>query len=89
MNLYVFSVRDQATDMFGTPMFLVAVGAAVRSFTDEINRVAPDNALSQHPDDYVLYELGSFDTDTGKFDTYVPVQICRGKDVSLNYVEKN
>lgn len=88
MRLYVFCVKDRATDAFGTPMFLQATGQAVRAFTDEINRKVEDNQLFHHPDDFDLYELGEFDTDEGSFDVFVPRLLARGKDVSLTYVEK-
>lgn len=89
MKLYCFSVKDRATDAYGSPMFMVATGQAVRSFTDEVNRDAADNQLFVHPDDFDLYELGSFDTDAGEFESFSPRLLCRGKDVSLSYKESN
>ncbi|WNK13984.1 MAG: nonstructural protein [Microvirus sp.] len=89
MKLYIFCVKDRATDAFGTPMFMAATGQAVRSFSDEVNRAADDNQLNRHPDDFDLYEVGVFDTDDGSFDVFVPRLLTRGKDVSLNFIEKN
>ena len=89
MKLVICCVKDRATEAFGSPMFLQAIGQAVRSFTDEVNRVEKDNQLANHPDDFDLYELGCFDTDDGRFDVFVPRLLTRGKDVSLNFVEKN
>lgn len=88
MKLLVFAVRDRAVDAFMTPMFLQAVGQAVRMFSDEVNRDAADNVMFKHPDDYDLYQLGVYDGDTGLFETGVPEQICIGKTVSLSYVER-
>ncbi|WNK12997.1 MAG: nonstructural protein [Microvirus sp.] len=82
MNLVVLCVKDRASDAFGNPMFLVAPGQGVRSFGDEINRAAADNQLYQHPDDFDLYELGNFDTDTGLFESHAPLILVRGKDLS-------
>jgi hypothetical protein len=67
MILLMFAVRDSATDSFGNPMFLVSTGQAIRSFRDEVNRKAEDNHLFVHPDDFEMFELGSFDTSTGRF----------------------
>lgn len=89
MKLYVFCVKDRATDAYGTPMFLQAAGQATRSFTDEVNRAGEDNQLFKHPDDFDLYELGVFDTDDGSFDCFVPRLMARGKDVSLNFKVSN
>lgn len=84
MMLQIFAVRDRATDQFGTPMFLVTAGQAIRSFSDEINRQAADNLLHTHPDDYDLYALGSYDTVTGLFLSGPPEQLAVGKNLKLN-----
>lgn len=78
MRLYVCSVRDRATSSYGNPMCVVAVGAALRGFSDEANR--KDSEIGKHPEDYDLYKLGEFDTDTGLFDCGVPEQIAIGKN---------
>lgn len=83
MKLFVFCVRDRASDVFGRPMFMVSTGAAVRSFSDEVNRADKDNSLYNHPEDFDLYELGSYDDFSGLFETGVPRQVAIGKDLSL------
>lgn len=78
----VVSVRDSAVDAFNRPAFVPAVGAAVRSFQDEVNRDSPDNMLHAHPEDFELYELGEFDDSIGSFQLFAqPRAIARGKDV--------
>lgn len=80
---YVCAVFDSAVQAYGQPFFVIATGAAVRSFVDECNREAADNGLYMHPEDYVLYQLGAFDDETGEF---TPCQsgavdmLIRGKD---------
>lgn len=83
MKFQLFAVRDRATDQFGTPMALVSSGQAIRSFTDEVNRNEPNNQLYQHPSDFDLYSLGTFDSDSGMFDTGVPKQVCIGEQVKI------
>lgn len=83
MKLLIFVVRDRASDAFGNPMFLVSTGQAIRSFTDEVNRSGTDNMMFMHPDDFDLYSLGEFDTDSGLFSTKSPEQICIGKNVKV------
>lgn len=83
MKLQMFAVRDRATDQFGTPMFLVAEGQAIRSFTDEVNRAGADNQIYNHPDDFDLYKLGAFDTATGLFEAVPPVMAVSGKQVKV------
>lgn len=77
----VCAVRDRATVSFGNPIFVVALGEAHRSFADEVNRDgSPFNA---HPEDYDLYELGSFDDATGRIVMLDdgPRQVAIGKDL--------
>lgn len=83
MKLQIFCVRDIATDQFGTPMFLVSSGQAIRSFGDECNRAEKDNQLYTHPDDFELYTLGTYETTSGLFDTGVPQQIATGKSLKV------
>lgn len=78
MNMRIFCVRDRQTDQYGTPMFLLSAGQAIRTFTDEINRKENGNALNAHPEDYDLYEVGTWNTDEAKFETHTPKQIAVG-----------
>lgn len=87
MKRIVMAVRDRAADTYGSPFFVVAVGQGVRSFSDEVNRAAPDNQLYMHPEDFDLYELGSFDDSSGTFETDVPRMRAIGKDVSIKVKE--
>lgn len=80
----IVSVKDNAAEAFGRPMYLQSVGVAIRSFTDEVNREDKDNSLYHHPDDFDLYDFGVFDDSTGKFELReIPNVIVRGKDVKI------
>jgi len=68
MKYVVLSVYDRAAASYGRPVFALSLGAAIRSFQDEINRVDANNEMNRHPKDFDLYELGSFDDQTGEFD---------------------
>lgn len=78
MRYKVISVRDRAIDTFGTPVCVAAIGAAVRSFGDQIND--SNSPFSNHPEDFDLYSLGEFDDQTGQFTNEGPVQVAVGKD---------
>lgn len=79
----VCSVFDSATRLYGQPFYVSAVGGALRSFADEVNRAATDNQLYQHPEDFELFWLANYDDETGIFE--VPEGgarvLARGKDV--------
>ena len=42
---------------------------------DEVNREAADNNLFNHPDDFDLYEIGTFDDSTGRITSYEDMQV--------------
>jgi len=68
MKLVIVAVKDRAAETYGRPMFVPAIGVALRSFSDEINRNDPNNQLYNHPDDFDLYDLGTFDDSTAEFE---------------------
>jgi len=83
MSKYVVCcIRDSAADAFNVPIFLRSTGVAIRTFTDEVNRPADDNALFRHPDDHDLYMLGWYDAESGAFELESPRQLARGRDVA-------
>jgi len=77
--LKVLAVRDRAVDSFGQPMFAQAVGQAVRSFADEVNR--DTSPLANHPEDYDLYLIGDYDEAAGRLIPSDPRQVAIGKDL--------
>lgn len=81
---YVCAVWDSAAGAYGQPFFVPALGSAIRSFTDEVNRKAPDNALNMHPEDYTLHVLATFDDERGIFESDADTfrVLTRGKDVA-------
>lgn len=68
MKLTMMAVYDKKAAAFGRPMFVAAVGLGLRSFTDEVNRAAPDNIMNMHPADFDLYVLGTFDDADASFE---------------------
>nr|QJB20919.1 MAG: nonstructural protein [Microvirus sp.] len=62
----VFSVYDRAAECFRTPFFAEHAGVAIRGFTDAINNPEKNTDISMHPDDFDLYYIGHFDSDSGK-----------------------
>ena len=79
----VVSVFDSAAEVYGPPMLFAAAGAAVRSFSDAINGGDKSSAVAQHPDDFVMFKIGTFDDVKGEFLALEHVQIARGKDLDL------
>lgn len=81
MKLSICAVHDSAAGAYARPFFVPTSALAHRSFSDEVNRKAPDNPMHAHASDFTLYELGSFDDNTGQFTIETPVVIARAKDL--------
>jgi len=80
----ICSVKDRAADAFGRPLFVPSVGIAIRSFSDEVNRQDKDNQMYNHSDDFDLFELGTFDDNTGIIECHSqPKLLTLGKSVKV------
>lgn len=64
----VVAVLDKKMGAFARPFFVPTVAMATRSFSDEVNRVAEDNQMHRHPEDFALYAVGEWYEDVGSFD---------------------
>lgn len=75
-------VRDSVADVYGNPFCTQSTGMAVRSFTDQVNRVDAENPMHMHAEDFALFEVGEFDNETCEFNLLPrPRQLVLGKDV--------
>ena len=75
MVLVIVAVKDRAADAFMRPFFVPTANMAIRSFMDEVNRDAADNQLFAHPDDFDLYEIGTFDDSNGRIESYDDMKV--------------
>lgn len=78
MRFKIVAIRDNAIQSYAQPVFVPHVGAAIRSFGDEVQK--KDTPLGTHPEDYELYLLGEYDDQTGEFDGIRPERLVSGKD---------
>lgn len=67
-KLVVCATFDVASQLFGRPFTVRAVPEAVRGFIDEVNRADQQNPLFQHPGDFELWVLGTYDEVLGEFE---------------------
>lgn len=70
MKYSIYSIRDMKTDQFSNPMCLVNDGHAIRTLSDEMGKEGV--MFGTHPEDFELFRLGTFDTDTGLYETHTP-----------------
>lgn len=64
MKFRIFAIFDAKAKAYLPPFTLPEVGQAVRTFVNCVN--SPDHAFGRNPEDYTLFELGSFDVASGK-----------------------
>lgn len=69
----MYSVFDKKASFFSIPFPAKTQGEAVRTVGDAVN--TPGTLLSMHPGDFALYQTGSFDEESGIFETSNPVHI--------------
>lgn len=81
MKTPVCAVRDSAAQLFGQPIFVRHTAQAMRSFTDEVNRQDENNTYYKHPEDYELWQIATFDEETGQFEPQQQ-RLCRALDVA-------
>lgn len=61
----LFSVLDAKTGGFSNPFCGLTNESAIREFSDAVNDERnPNNQWARHPEDFVLYCIGDFDSDT-------------------------
>ena len=75
MLVNMYSIFDKKTGIYSTPFFQQNDATATRMFADEIN--GSGTLLSLHPDDFVLFNVGSWD-DFGAVVGHEPVSVVDG-----------
>lgn len=75
----IFALNDSKLGEFGQPFFFVASGQAVRFLQDLVRD--PKTTICQHPEDFRLYCLGSYDPSTGLFTSLgTPEYLAKASD---------
>lgn len=83
MQLKMFSIRDSKAEIYNRPFFTHTLGEAEREFTRISND--PQSQISQFPEDYDLYYVGTYDDNSGKFTTLpTPEHITKAVSVQRN-----
>lgn len=79
MKTILVAVKDLAQNAFMAPASVRHTGQAIRGFVDEVNRKDQTNQCYMHPGDFELWQLGTFDDESGQLDT-APERLMRGTD---------
>lgn len=83
MKVKIFSIYDSKVAAFQQPFFARTTGEAMRMFEDAVQK--SDSGFHTHAGDYSLFEIGSFDDTSAKFDMpQAPLELS----LALNLLEK-
>lgn len=81
MRVKLCAIRDSAVDDYGNIYCFKTTGEAVRAFSDLV-QAGDNNNISKHPNDYELFVIGEFDTETAEVIVdSAPRSLIRGADL--------
>lgn len=84
VNMKIFSVYDSKTGAYLQPFFMKTKGAAIRAFTEIVSD--KEHQFGKYPADFILFELGSWSEDDGKF---VPLSSPISLGVGVDFLREN
>lgn len=82
MKLIICAIHDTKAEAFAQPMFFQAVGQAVRAFIDAVSDGDPKSNLANHPEDFNLFRIGTYDDQTGEIVPEAPFHLGNGRVLS-------
>jgi len=65
--MHIFSVYDSKAEAYLPPFFLPQLGQGTRVFANAAND--PNHQFGANPEDYTLFNIGTFDDDTAIIET--------------------
>lgn len=78
MNIRIYTIRDAKAEIYLPPFTFRTDGEAIRAFDDSVQK--PGTSLHDHPEDFFLYKVGSFNQDTGLIEVSSSVSLGCGVD---------
>lgn len=70
MTYGVYAIYDSAAHVFTAPTIDISDASAVRSFQQAIANSG--SVMNFKPDDFSLYQVGTFDVETGELEPFTP-----------------
>lgn len=83
MRLFAYCIFDRASGVYDRPFFAQTDQVAVRSFCDICSD--GDTQVGQHPDDYTLFRVGTFDNNKGLLQGEVPEKLINGLEATSQH----
>lgn len=80
-KLYV--IYDSKSETYSAPTANPARGQAIRAFSDGVN--GGQGVLADHPGDFTMFEIGTFDPQTGEINLYEAKEtVANGLDLKVD-----
>ena len=80
--MIIVVVKDSLVESYNVPLFFHNPAVAVRAFSAECNRAAPDNPVFANRGDYDLIKIGEYYESSGTIISCDPVMLVHGRDVA-------
>lgn len=78
MRLNLYSIMDSKAKTYARPFLFQHDGEALRAFQGSVQK--GDTQLSQFPEDFILYKIGSFDDQSAEIASIKPVYVGKAVD---------
>lgn len=86
MQTKLFTVYDKKAEAYLPPFNMQSTGQAMRTFEDTVND--EDHAFNKHPEDYALFELGTFDDQRAIFKIHdTPIPLSNAHEIKIQAVK--
>lgn len=72
MRYNLCAVLDAKLGEYAAPFTVRKTGEAIRSFGDAVAQPDPNNNMHKHPEDFTLWHVGDYESDTGEVINVVP-----------------
>lgn len=84
MLLPVLSVKDEATELYGSPITVNTTAEGLRAFVNAVNN--PQHDMNKNPEDYTLWVVGTYNNETGELAPTTPHRrLMRGTEAMKGF----
>lgn len=81
----ICTIYDTKAQFFGAVMTFLSLAAAGRAFQDALEN--EQSEMAKHPEDYILYKVGTFDEQNGVVEASPPIEVMRGLEANSEQPE--
>lgn len=79
----IYTILDTKAAAYLPPFYMRSNGEALRAFSDEISN--GDSQIAKHPEDFILFQIGTFDEQTGELSPVSPISLAKAIDLVVKH----